>query len=147
MSFISDESLRSHYAARFHKYGTTGAWSRLASEANSWAYREIVSALTARGYSISQVESWDAGAVYQKSLGLYYMLLIPGPDQEPLAPDVLKTFDRREELKTVLVTISDVVKNPTELPGQPSTGDMAMEDFEHMAKYEPSLTRDFDAEL
>lgn len=130
--FIADLQLQTEVAA-LQKLADGGAALTANSmtvikSANAAAYGCIVRALIARGYTKAQVDAWDSGAEFQRSIGLYFYFVSPlsqtGEDAE-----VIKMLDRRKELKTEAVTNSYVLISPA--PGQP--GQVAVGAFDQSA--------------
>lgn len=91
-------------------------WSELAERGHSSAQGVIKSTLLARGFTLDQVNNWDRLEEFERDLSLFWTLSRGGA-YGAVSPEFLKTLDRREELKTVLVAVSGVWIQPGEQPG------------------------------
>lgn len=109
----------------------TAYWSTIITASNLAAYWEIVSALMERGYTKAVIDTWDRGAEFQRSLGLYWCLEHGAAmDSESVKNVDVEKFDRRLELcgdaekkiKPVAVTVAGVLKDPTTTYGQMVSG-------------------------
>ena len=116
MSFITNNQLLQAIADRLKLASTSelpAYWSStIGPDANTAAYQEIVGQLLARGYSKSQVDAWDRGAEFQKSIGLFFALSNAGV-YAGYDPETIENLDRREELERVIVTVSGEWVKPT----------------------------------
>ncbi|MDE2097714.1 MAG: hypothetical protein KGL39_10735 [Patescibacteria group bacterium] len=70
-------------------------------DANVSAYQEIQGRLLRRGITQAQLDSWDRGAEFQKSIGLYWTLINAAGLSQAIEPAVIKALDRRSELSVV----------------------------------------------
>lgn len=94
-------------------------WQTICDQACSDAYGYIVRGLTARGYgSASQVPLWDDGANFQKAIGAF-LALETGGALGAYDDKFVEKLDRREELKTVQVTIGGKWQAPDGTGGSP----------------------------
>lgn len=66
-------------------------------------YEEIVSALTARGYTVAQIGTWDRAERFNIDLALFWSLTKGVISQLPF--ETIKQLDRRKELLTVALTV------------------------------------------
>ena len=124
MAFTTDTVCLQDLADALQKGGTadlTDFQISMSSKSHAWAYGEIVSALTARGFLIAQITQWDRGNEFERDLSLYRSLCHGGVGQN-IDEKWAKTFDRREDLKTVVLTISGVLVQPTGPTGLPRVG-------------------------
>jgi hypothetical protein len=69
-------------------------------------YEEIVSSLAARGYSITQIESWDRRARFNIDLALFWSLTKGVISQLPF--ETIRQLDRRKELESLTPTVDGV---------------------------------------
>lgn len=106
MSFQTDAALKTAVAGRLKQSESDlpDYWDEIVSKANTAAYQEIVSRLTARGYSQAVINAWSRGNEFQHDIGLFWALVHGGGYSE--ADDrFINKLDRRNELDTVLVEI------------------------------------------
>jgi hypothetical protein len=96
-------------------------WGEFILQAQTWAYQEIVSRLLARGFTPTQINSWDRGAEYERALTLWWALQ-RGAGLEGYDDKFLKMFDRRAELNTVFVSVGGGWQPPADTPGTVGTG-------------------------
>jgi hypothetical protein len=93
---------------------------RQVKDANTWAYNEIITALTTRGYTLDQIETWDRAAEFEKSQALWWLSFFQSGWFKDVESELLKYLDRREELKTIGLTEDGVPIDPE--PGDEETG-------------------------
>lgn len=67
------------------------------------AYNEIVTRLSARGFSMSAITSWDRGKEFESAISLYW-LLVQGAGLHDYSDQAVKALDRRGELDKILLT-------------------------------------------
>lgn len=104
-------------------------WTNIANQAQTWAYQEIVSVLSGRGFTAAQIAAWDRGAEFELDLSLFRALSrghMLGAMAD--APFLLKTFDRRPELLTVIYTTGGAIQDPQGTAGLPNFGDVDTSD-------------------
>lgn len=119
MAFITDDQLKQSFSDVLKLNNVTDLKSfikdQMVSECNLDAYHDIRGALFQRGYSAAQIDSWDRGAVFNRDIGIFWLLCrvanVNGWDF-----DFTKEFDRRLELATVAVTSGDLVLIPAGSP-------------------------------
>lgn len=74
--FIEDTVLFEAIADSLTKNSTTDlvspAWSNIATRANAMAFANICTILQARGFTLTQINNWDAGTAFQTNQGLYW---------------------------------------------------------------------------
>ncbi len=80
------------------------AWTSIIQDSNIEAGFNIVDALTLRGYTPAQVDTWDRRKVFQTDLGLYWCYVKGTLLLSNYNVASLKLLDRREELKLLRVT-------------------------------------------
>lgn len=108
-------------------------WDSVIDRATTFAYWEIVSALSGRGYSRAVIDAWERGAEFQMDLAVHRCfqdLRRMHPDQ--YSGDALLATDRRPELRgdpskgiaPVEVTVGGEFKHPDTTVGQVTTGRM-----------------------
>lgn len=103
--------------------------STIVPDGHRRAYNEIVSALASRGYTLSQITSWDRGTEFEADLGVWASL-VKGASLANVTPTLLEMYDRREELRgnpakgvpAVVVTISGAFVDPAGTAGQVVVG-------------------------
>jgi hypothetical protein len=95
-----------------------GQWSNIANQSQVRAYNDIVSALAARGYTGTQIQGWDRGPEVELDQSIFYALERAGTLAASLDDKFLKTFDRREDLKTIAYTEAGQYVDPTGTAGQ-----------------------------
>ncbi|MCS7015612.1 MAG: hypothetical protein RMJ19_02020 [Gemmatales bacterium] len=79
-------------------------WDILIDHARRTAWQNLLSCLTARGYSPHQIACWDGCAEYLRDLTLYWVLTMAAAFTA-VPETVLRRLDRRSELHTVQITI------------------------------------------
>lgn len=67
------------------------------------AYQDIVTRLTARGFTGNQIASWDRGKEFESCLSLFW-LLTQGSGLHDFDDRAIERLDRRKELDTMLIT-------------------------------------------
>lgn len=80
------------------------SWDIILEHARQTAWQDILSRLTARGYSSQQVERWDNCAEYLRDLTVFWVLTIAAAFTQ-VPESLLRRLDRRHELDTVNITI------------------------------------------
>jgi hypothetical protein len=73
--FITDTVLATAIANTLTKNVSAdlvSAWGLIATQANAMAYADIYSILQSRGYTPTQIASWDHGVAFQTNQGLYW---------------------------------------------------------------------------
>ncbi len=123
--FLADADISQALADMYRT--TTGALpsqlTNVVAQAHTAAYQDILSGLLARGFSLAQISLWDRGAEFERMLSLYWVLVNSGENVNygPL----VKNYDRRQDLKTVLLSIAGVYQAPAaaDTPGDIGSGD------------------------
>ena len=87
-------------------------WTSIVADALNESYADIISRLSARGFTPIQISQWDRGQEYQIDIGLFFCLTKGGATQENVSPDRFKVVDRREELCKVVFTIGGLETFP-----------------------------------
>ena len=98
-------------------------WANIASQAQSLAYGYIVRSLAKRGYTITQITSWDFGADYELNISVFFALQRGGLLAN-VSGAFLATFDLRKDLDEVILTIGGAVQDPQGTTGQPNCDDV-----------------------
>lgn len=117
MSFITDSQLLTRLAGVLkvdpEELPVQSAyWLPIVSDSRKSAWNDILGQLVGvRGYSQSQVASWDRGSEIEIDLGLFWCL-VKGAGLHEFNDTFIKHLDRREELKTMPITIGGVVVAP-----------------------------------
>lgn len=90
------------------------AWDEIVPHANISAYHDIVAALLKRGYSITQIDSWDSREDFNRDIGAYKALVDGG-----CTKDFDETFillkNRMAELETLELVIDGEIVTPETL--------------------------------
>lgn len=100
---------------------TTGATSTIISDSLNAAYQEIVSRLAYRGYTQSQIDSWDRGAEFERDIALFWCLVKLG-GLENADDKFIARLDRRAEIDEIIVTVGGAVVDPDVDEGPVSFG-------------------------
>jgi hypothetical protein len=131
--FLQDSDLNDSLADELQKVrgSLVGFWLGVITEANQWAYNEILSRLVARGFTLAQVTAWDRGAEFQRDMGVWKCIA----DNAVMQPDSYNvkakdTLDRRKELsgapqdniQACILTINGVFQAPQTTVGNPNNG-------------------------
>jgi len=126
--FVADSVVQARVAAALKRSGgvadVTGnvAWPVIITAANTAAYNEIVTRLTARGFSAAQIAAWDRGVEYETKIALYWSLLeggaLDGYDDRSLRE--MKAWIK--ELDTVQVLNAGAWQKPGNIPGPGTVG-------------------------
>src|ERR1700674_3285704 len=87
-------------------------WTSIVADALNESYADIISRLSARGFTPIQISQWDRGQEYQIDIGLFFCLTKGGATQENVSADRFKVVDRREELCKVVFTIGGLETFP-----------------------------------
>lgn len=99
-------------------------WDDVISRCHTAAYQEIVGALLMRGFTKAQADAWDRGTEYERTLSLYFVFTTP-QGAGNFDTQAVKLWDRREELRTVMIYASGAWTNPGESPGTIGVGRMS----------------------
>lgn len=131
--FITDADLTGLLGALLGKPAPTFPgqatwWASIITAANIRAYWTIVEAWMAKGWTKEVIDTWDRGAEFQRSLGLYFCLT----DHAQGVPADVEAFiemakglvtDRREELVGLQIFMANGLNiEPTTNKGQVVTG-------------------------
>lgn len=100
-TFITDAQLLARLLGALQKaeLDTSGVWDQLVTDANQFAYTDIVQALTSRGFSAAQIASWDDGPQNNLILGVWWALTTAGSTKN-YDQKFIDKFDIRPALKT-----------------------------------------------
>jgi len=119
MAFITDDQLKQSFAdvLKVFNVGDLKSFIKdfMVSECNLDAYQDIRGALFQRGYTAAQIDSWDRGAVFNRDIGLFW-LLSRTANVNQWDMEFTEKFDRRLELANVAVTSGDLVLIPAGYP-------------------------------
>lgn len=100
-------------------------------------YEEIISALTARGYTVEQIGTWDRAERFNIDLALFWSLTKGVISQLPF--ETIKQLDRRKELLTVSLTVDGKpisIDPTTATVGNIGSGRMT---FDSVDKFSPTM--------
>lgn len=124
--FVEEDDLKQALADTLKREVTKlqGYFTRIVALANRDAYEEIVTTLGTRSFSASVIENWDSGERFQLSLGLFWCGVHGAAHFQENEGELFSEFDRREELKTVGVTVDGVVQSPVQENGPIGHGRM-----------------------
>jgi len=86
-------------------------WGPLVTSSNVSAYAFLRRTLAARGYSPAQIAEWDDGAEFQLSIATWWCL-VKGCEKDRIDSKMLGAFDRRDEVRSVPITVAGVLINP-----------------------------------
>jgi len=136
--FFTADDLQEAVSKLLQKGVLAEFWKPICDASNQSAYWEIVGRLSARGYSRTQIDAWDRGQEFQRSIGLFWALNHPAAiaPADEYGRDNLKYFDRRDELsgnasagiEAVQVTIDGEFQSPENPQGQMIAGPMDTSD-------------------
>lgn len=107
--YITDDDLKDAVAAALGVSPSSALpaiWDDLIPNANTSATNDIATALMGKGYTSSQVASWDEVESYARDLGTFWALT-RGAGLGNYSAPLLKSLDRREELKLLAFIIID----------------------------------------
>ncbi len=91
-------------------------WPAIVTASNLSAYQEIVGALTERGYTLTQIATWDRGGEFETDIGLFWCLT-KGAGLHGNDPTFIFKLDRRAELKDVPVLLAGLEAAPGTVVG------------------------------
>ncbi len=124
--FLTDAQIKTSLAG-FYRTAEANLPAQLTdviADAHTAAYQDILSGLLDRSITLAQIVQWDRGAEFERMLSLYWILVNSGENVNygPL----ISNYDRRKDLKTVLVSINGVfvVPNATDAPGDIGIGNL-----------------------
>lgn len=117
--FLTDDEFRDSLAVTLKvdvaKLGKH--WDLLCQEAHKSAYLTVRGELLKRGYPTNQIDSWDRGAEFERSIGLFWALL-RGSAFHNYGTEYFEKFDRREELTSVMLEMDGIVVAPSAIPSR-----------------------------
>ena len=131
--FTSDGTAQQDLADVLKLSGTAAlaGWQvNLVNRLHQAAYNQILAALVARGYTPAQVQSWDAGADFERSITLHLVLSGGGAaDAGAVSDRFVANLDWRPLLsdgpggrQAILLTSGGAVVLPAGPVGQPNFG-------------------------
>lgn len=97
-------------------------WESISAQCQTWAYNEIVSVLSGRGFTPAQITAWDRGAEFELDLAIF-RALSRGGALANLSVEFIKSFDRRPELREVIYTTAGAIQDPQGTAGLANVGD------------------------
>lgn len=124
MFINSDSQLLSDLADTLQKDPGTlqSYWTRILSQCHALSYQWLVATMTSKGFTLSQVLSWDMGPFYERDLTLW-MALRRGAALQTVDDKLLGTLDVRKEIQELnVLTIAGVAQDPAGTYAQPTTG-------------------------
>lgn len=128
--FLTDVQLLSDLADTIQKNVSDlqGYWSNALSQSHSWAWTQIVQRLMARGYTLSQINSWDQpyGADYERNLTLW-AVLCRSAAMQAVEERTIGMFDVRKDLDEVMLIVGGIAAYPAGDPGTVGVGDVSTE--------------------
>lgn len=125
MAFVADSVVQAAVQDALKQYTGLGAWvSNIATRAHARAYNLIVRTMANKGFSLTQITTWDEGASFEVDLAVWYTLTNDnvlhtiGVDEK-----FAVSFDRSKELAAVTAfTAAGVPMVPTGPYGLPQSG-------------------------
>lgn len=124
MAFNTDATVKTALAAilKIDESALPSYWDTIITQAINDAYYEILGRLLRRGYSQSQITSWDRGASYELGMALR-QCIIRGGAYDGFNERVIEALEKAEDLDTVLVFVSgEWVRPPEGNPGLVASG-------------------------
>lgn len=109
-------------------------FSGIVADSVQAAYLDITTALSERGYTAAQIEAWDRGEEFNRDIALYWSLIKAKVSRDEYM--TINKLDRREELKTITVTIGGEVVEP-ETTGLVGYGDLTFD--ESTSRFSPNM--------
>lgn len=88
-------------------------WDGLCEQSATFSINEVRGRLYRRGFSAADVGAWDRLAEVTLDIGLWRAIMLGGV-YSGFDAGVIKAFDRREEMDTILVYVSDLWVKPPE---------------------------------
>ncbi len=87
------------------------------------AYADLVNAFLMRGFSVAQINAWDAAYAgpLEKDMTLFLALSLAWVRAQ-VSPEFLKQFDRREDIKNMPVITAGLFVKPEGPVGIPQAG-------------------------
>lgn len=118
MAWLTADEAKAAVAAALHAAGYSGLaaegsfWSEIIPKAASTAQQDILSVLLGRGFTLSQINSWDGQADCHRQQTVYWAL-VEGQGLLGLDPTLVQLVDRLDRRKwlldAALVSGSDVL--------------------------------------
>ena len=105
-TFTVDATIKTDLQSALHLANLSdvpAVWDNIITKSRLRAYGDIVSALLGRGFTMTVVSAWDRGSEFERDLALWWTLN-EGATLGAYDDKMLSKLDRREELKTVIVT-------------------------------------------
>lgn len=133
MAWITDQQLKDKLIAVLQKASleVDAPWDEIIPDANKAAYDDIVEPLLKRGYTIDQIDSWDARTTYNIDIGLFWCL-VKGGCTKDFDETFIMLLDRRAKLETLEIILDGEIVVPETLTGSGTIKSGAMEsDLDH----------------
>jgi len=117
MAFITAQDLTPVVASSIQqKPGSlSDYWLQIIKDSVTRAYNDIVTAFAARGFSLDLILQWDRGVEFNTDIGLWWSLRIGK------VPEGTQRADRRDELKSLALTVGGKAQDPDLPYGQVHT--------------------------
>lgn len=116
MAFITSAALEDAVLVRLGKAASdtpSSSMTAIITDAVEDAYQEIVTVLTAAGYTAAQIAGWDRGAEFNRKIGVCLALTNIGVNHEVDEQRLDRICKCREELLTVSVLVDGVLVEPS----------------------------------
>lgn len=130
MPFLTDDDLKGSVKA-FLKVKASEAlptyWDEIITRSNDSAYQDIVGVLLGRGYTMSQISTWDRREEFNRDIGMFWALT-RGMGAHDYSDIHIMKLDRRKELQTVALQTSNEQKDPERIEGIIVSGTLDDED-------------------
>lgn len=101
MPYITDAALNAATAARLKRVGvdmsTNAYWPSIITDANNWAYLEILRRMAMRGFTATDLADWTEAARFNTRLGMWYAISEAGVGED-FAEKMLDRLDERDRL-------------------------------------------------
>ena len=116
----------------------------ICAQSQSWAYQTIVSELAAKGYTLAQIQGWDAGKDYELNLALW-AIFRRNAAMQGVEERTIGMFDVRKDLKELPGLVSGgVFQYPQGDAGTVGIGDLdTSDDIFRISPSEPNDCSDF----
>jgi hypothetical protein len=121
--WITDDELKSALMAWMKVVTLPEYWDTIINRSNITAWKDIQGILLARGFLMSQIDSWDRREEFLRDLGMYWALT-RGAGAHDYSDAMINKLDRREELRTLVLQIGQESRNPTRSEGTIESGDL-----------------------
>jgi len=116
MAFITAATLEDAVLVRLGQAASATprtSLTAIVTDAVEDAYQEILTVLTERGYTATQIANWGRGAEFNRKIGVCLSLTDDGINHEIDEARLDRVCNCREELKTVSVLVDGVLVEPS----------------------------------